>query len=810
MNSWMPEYLQERLRPTNDRAPSPDGRFVLYWMHHALRGHENPALDVAIVTSKRLGLPIFVYQELSERYPYASDRHHAFCLQGARDVHAELAGRGIGSAFHLERRGHRGPHLKTLAAQAAVVICEDMPTEPFTSWIASLSAAVAAPVWLVDTACVVPMRLVGKAYDRAFAYRDATLPLLEKRLTQPWIEQSDPPERFIPPDLPFTPLDLGPEEWHTVIADCDIDHAVGPIPHTLGGSSAGYARWKAFKGKKLGRYADDRNDALRDGVSRMSAYLHYGMVSPLKIAREAAAVRGPGAEKYLDELLVWREIAYCFCFYRPKHEMIAAIPTWAATTLRDHEADMRSAILDWETLSRGSTGDPLWDAAQRSLVMQGELHNNLRMTWGKAFLGWTPDAATALRLMIDLNHRYALDGRDPASYGGLLWCLGQFDRPHTPPRGVFGTVRTRPTQEHAARLDPAQYLEKATRPWRMPVPKVAVVGAGLAGLICARTLKDHGFDVTVFEKSEGLGGRAATRRVIPGLSFDHGAQYFTARNPHFVRHVESWKDLGIVAEWAGQIVSITGADIRPKTDQPARYVGVPGMSAIARHLAADVPTRVATKICQLEGFGDGWHLTDAAGQAFHPFDHVVLSVPAPQALGLLGGRPLADAIKDVPMTPCWSVLLAFERPVDVAWDGAFVHGSPLAWVARDSSKPGRNKGVECWVLHASPEWSAAHLETSKREVIEFLLDEFSTITSAPLPMSIHQDAHRWLFSATPLSLDLLALFDPDSGVVVCGDWLAGGRVEGAFCSGIAAAGCLLRHTGIPPGKERSTAQLVKQ
>lgn len=809
MNRFMPEHLQERLRPANDRTPNPDGRFVLYWMHNALRGHENPALDVALVAAERLGLPVFVYQGLSERYPYASDRHHAFILQGARDVHAELADRGLGSAFHLERPGHRGPHLRTLAARAAVVVTEDMPTEPITGWVERLSPAVAAPVWLVDTACVVPMRLVGRAHDRAFAYRDATRPLLEKRLTQPWPEQPDPRERFIPPDLPFALVSLDTEQWPSLIAECDIDHAVGPIPHTPGGSRAGYARWEAFKANRLRRYADDRNNALLDGVSRLSAYLHYGMVSPLRIAREAAAARGPGAEKYLDELLVWRELAYLFCFHRRHHESLAAIPKWAATTLRDREADPRPAIHDWETLSRGKTGDPLWDAAQRSLVMQGELHNNVRMTWGKAFLGWTPDAATALRLMIDLNHRYALDGRDPASYGGLLWCLGQFDRPHTPPRRIFGTVRTRPTEEHAARLDPEQFLAKATRPWRTAIPKVAVVGAGLSGLICARTLQDHGFDVAVFEKSEGPGGRAATRRVDPGLSFDHGAQYFTARDPHFARHVEAWVARGVVAEWACRIVSITGADIQPKTDQPRRYVGVPGMTALARHLAADVRLRLGVKLCRLDRAGDGWHLTDAAGQTHRPFDHVVVSLPAPQASGLLGGHPLAEEVNAVPMTPCWSVLAAFERRVDVPWDGAFVHGSPLAWVARNSSKPGR-AAAECWVLHASPEWSAARLDADKLEVTASLLAEFATITSAPMPPLVHRDAHRWMFSATPLSIDRRALFDPDGGIVVCGDWLAGGRVEGAFRSGTAAAGCLLRQAGIPHGEGRPAAQLVRE
>ena len=152
------------------------------------------------------------------------------------------------------------------------------------------------------------------------------------------------------------------------------------------------------------------------------------------IAREASESRTQGADKFLDELLIWRELAYAFCFYRQDHESLSAVPAWARDTLDEHKRDPRPALHSWETLARGRTGDKLWDAAQRSLLMHGELHNNVRMTWGKALLNWTPDAQSALAMMIDLNHRYALDGRDPASYGGILWCLGQFDRPFPPAR----------------------------------------------------------------------------------------------------------------------------------------------------------------------------------------------------------------------------------------------------------------------------------------------------------------------------------------------------------------------------------------
>jgi photolyase PhrII len=792
----LPEHLTERLRVPSGRPPNPAGGFVLYWMHNALRGHENPALDAALAAARELGVPAFVYQGLSERYRFASDRHHAFILQGARDAHAELAARGIGSALHLERPGHRGPHLRALAAAAAVVVTDDLPADPITGWVERLTATVATPIWLVDTACVVPMKLVGKAHDRAFAFRDATRELLDKRLTRRWPEQPDPPARFVPPDLPFEPIDLVTADLRALVGTCAIDHTVGPVPHTPGGSRAGYARWEAFKAKGLRRYADDRNDALRDGASRMSAYLHYGMVSPLRVAREAAAVRGAGAEKYLDELLVWRELAYTFCAYRPNHETPAAIPKWAADTLRDHEGDPRPALFDWETLARGRTGDPLWDAAQRSLVVHGELHNNVRMTWGKALPNWTADAAAALRLLIDLNHRYALDGRDPSSYGGLLWCLGQFDRPHAPPRRVFGTVRTRPTEEHAARLDVDRYRAHAARPWRAPPPRVAVVGAGVAGLTCARTLADHGFGVTVFDKGRGPGGRTATRRADPGLAFDHGAQYFTARDPHFVRFVEAWAERGVVAEWAGRVVRAENGAIADTGPQP-RFVGVPGMSAVAAHLAADLTVRRETRIATATRAAGGWELTADGGAGHGPFEFLVVALPAPQAAELVAPHPLAAAASAVPMAPCWAVLAAFADRIDVPWDGAFVHASPLSWVARNSSKPGRPRGPDCWVLHANPVWSADHLEEPPEAVGPPLLDAFAAVTGGPRPETVFRAAHRWRYSLGSDPAGRTALFDPGVGLVVCGDWLAGGRVEGAFLSGGAAAGCVLRAIGVP-------------
>jgi len=292
-----------------------------------------------------------------------------------------------------------------------------------------------------------------------------------------------------------------------------------------GGSTAGYHRWEQFKRHGLQNYARTRNDAavaFPAGVSRMSAYLHHGQVSPFRIAREAASAKAEGADKFLDEMLIWRELAHNFCFYHRLPGAIAALPAWAAKTLADHRRDLRQSVYTWEQMARATTGDPLWDAAQKSLLIHGELHNNLRMTWGKAILQWTRSPEEALQMMIDLNHRYALDGSDPNSYGGILWCLGLFDRPFQPEKPVIGTLRPRSTRSHAARLDLRKYTTKIAEPATSAPVRVAVIGAGLSGLIAARTLADHVHRVQVFEKARAPGGRMSTRRMN-SYAFDHGA-----------------------------------------------------------------------------------------------------------------------------------------------------------------------------------------------------------------------------------------------------------------------------------------------
>lgn len=769
------EHLAERTRVVKPGDGRTDG-VVLYWMRYALRGHDNPALDVARHVASARGLPLQVVQVVHAGDRFASDRLHRFVLEGARDVAAELAAAGIAFACHVERAGHDGPALRPLAERAAIVVSEDLPTPDAREELGLLGDQ--APVVLVDTACTLPMRVSGGAPDRAFRFRKRTAAARAERIAAGWPADAPSPPPADPALLPFEPVDLE-GDLADLIAVAPIDHQVGPIADTPGGSRAGYARWADFRDRRLARYARERNDATRrHAVSRLSPYLHYGMVAPLRIAREARAAGGDGADKFLDELLVWREMAYVWCFHTDEIETLAALPDWARVTLDAHRDDARDAVFDGETLARGRTGDLLWDAAQTSLLVHGELHNNLRMTWGKVLVPWAATPERALAHLVDLNHRYALDGRDPNSYGGLLWCLGLFDRPFPPGDPVTGTLRRRSTAIHAKRLDVARYVRRVERANVDEPPRVAVIGAGIAGLVCARTLADHRLPVVVFEKSRGLGGRVATRRTESD-AFDHGAPGFTAGDPRFRRYVEAWAERGLLRRWRP-----TGAD-----DEPW-WVAAPGMSTLGRALGEEVDRRQPCRIARVERDGDGWRLIDADGVEQGRFDAVVVATPSPQAVPLLSAAPALAAVAGrAVMAPCWTGLFAFDAPLALD-DVVRPETGTAAMLARNGTKPARDGG-ESWVVHTDSEWSRKHLEEDPESVIEAVLAAFTATAGTDLPTPRYARAHRWRYARVETPVGEPCLFDRATMLAACGDWCLGPGVEAAFLSGAAAAGRIL-------------------
>jgi predicted NAD/FAD-dependent oxidoreductase len=320
--------------------------------------------------------------------------------------------------------------------------------------------------------------------------------------------------------------------------------------------------------------------------------------------------------------------------------------------------------------------------------------------------------------------------------------------------------------------------------------KIAVVGAGVAGLSAARRLASAGAPVVVFEKARGAGGRAATRRA-DGLAFDHGAQYFTSRDPGFGRLVREWAEAGLVAEWTGRIGVLEAGAVRPVPPGTKRWVGVPGMSALARALAPGLDLRFGTRVEEVRRDAGRWQLLSDGGADLGRFDGVVVAVPAPQAVPLLAHEPsLAEAAALARMRPCWAALVAFDSVLDLPVDGAFLPGPALAWAARNGAKPGRPPG-ETWVLHAAPAWSESRLEEAPEAVLKSLLAAFGAEAGRPMPAVRHAVAHRWRFALPEPALDAPFLFDRARGLGAAGDWCGGPRIEGAFLSGLRLAEAML-------------------
>jgi renalase len=323
---------------------------------------------------------------------------------------------------------------------------------------------------------------------------------------------------------------------------------------------------------------------------------------------------------------------------------------------------------------------------------------------------------------------------------------------------------------------------------------VAVIGAGLAGLSCGRHLQNGGCRVTLFEKARGPGGRMSTRRA-DGWQCDHGAQYFTVRDHAFREEVARWEAAGVAALWEPKIAVIGGGKAEP--DSVVRFVGMPRMNAPAAWLAAGLQVHSGVTIDDMRHEADGWRLhSKEHGLHVERYDALVLAVPAPQAAVLL--EPLlpltAMQANAVAMLPNWTLMLCFAQPYTPGYDAAFINDGPLRWIARDSSKPGR-VGSEVWVLQASAEWSAAHIEEDEAAVTALLLDAFLKL-GGPRPEAV--TAHRWRYAKAGAASSRQAVWLPAVQVGLCGDWLGGGRVEDAWLSGLALAARVLARTPCLP------------
>ena len=322
--------------------------------------------------------------------------------------------------------------------------------------------------------------------------------------------------------------------------------------------------------------------------------------------------------------------------------------------------------------------------------------------------------------------------------------------------------------------------------------RFAVIGAGIAGLACAQQLARSGARVTVFERAEVPGGRAAT--LINGVGFcDPGAQYFTARDRRFAAVVQDWQSAGVAVRWPGRIVAFENFSVLDKTASAERFVGVPGMRRIGVHMAQGLEVRYATPVAGLQRAPGGW-LVGAGGDgvaADGPFATVLLALPSPAGATLLSGlTELADVAAAVNWDPCWAVTVALAQRSGAFFEGAFVNDDPiLAWMALDSAKPRRGQvdGVlERWVLQARPQWSRRYSDLTEQDVNHWMVRSFAARLRRNLN-PLHAQAVRWPCAAPVNPLPQPCLWDGEQRLGMAGDWCGGPRIEGAYLSGLALA-----------------------
>lgn len=463
-----PRVPEVRLRAANDRPLRPDGDFVLYWMVAARRVRANFALQRAVELARDLGRPLLVLEALRCGYRWASDRLHTFVLQGMADNAVDCAAAGVTYVPYVEPAAGAGSGLlQALGERACAVVTDDFPCFFLPRMVAAAAARLPVRLEAVDGNGLLPMRVGDKVFGRAFDFRRFLQKALPAHLGD--FPVGEPlkglaggaavlPRGCAARWAAASPALLAAEP--AALRALPIDHTVGPAP-VRGGAAAAGAALRSFLAARLPRYGEERSHPDADCASGLSPYLHFGHLSAHqvfaglakregwsrdKIKPTTSGQRGwlgmsDTAEAFVDELVTWRELGFNYCWQRDDYEDYESLPEWAKATLAEHATDPREHVYSLDEFAAGATHDPLWNAAQRQLRETGVMQNYLRMLWGKKVLEWSRTPQDAFAVLIELNNRYALDGRNPNSYTGISWVFGRYDRPWAPKRDVYGVIR---------------------------------------------------------------------------------------------------------------------------------------------------------------------------------------------------------------------------------------------------------------------------------------------------------------------------------------------------------------------------------
>jgi deoxyribodipyrimidine photo-lyase len=464
-SSFVADQLALRKVAGNGVRTQPEGEYVLYWMQSTHRFEENWALRYAILEADRLGKPLLIHQGLDPTYEHANDRIHTVILENARALHRRAQALGLHYQFVLRRRRDDDRRVvDRLAARAAMVVTDLFPTAGIAERTARFAERAPCKVILIESHAIVPSGAFVKEEYAARTIRPKIAKLIDLALEP----VEDRPPRIALPESVWNSLEVSRVDFDRFdvaaeVAQCEIDHAVPPVPFASGLDGA-RARLEAFCAGALPDYAERRNEPSdTEGSSRLSPYLHFGQISAAEVLRTVrAAGHTESAVKFQDELVTWRELSLNFCLRNPNHGKLKGLPDWVHKTMEKHKDDPREVIYSLEQLERAETYDELWNAAQRELVRTGYMHNVTRMLWGKSVMLWTARYKHALEHLVLLNNKYALDGRDPSSYGGIQWCFGKFDRPWFD-KPIFGVMRPMSLARAREKFDAEAYIRMFPR-----------------------------------------------------------------------------------------------------------------------------------------------------------------------------------------------------------------------------------------------------------------------------------------------------------------------------------------------------------
>jgi len=451
MNGIEKILQDERIIVRKSGSPASEGSCVVYWMQSAQRAIDNPALNVAVRVANELGKPVVAFFAPVPFYPRANLRHYRFLAEGIPDLADELATRNIG----LVLRPYPNHSLLKFCDEIrpAIVIGDENPMREPEQWRVTVAEKIRVPLWTVDANVIVPSKLLLKEQFAARTIRpriNALLPTFmvqEKNPTPRVAWRSHKTLRSISVKMDF-------------ISGWKLDGSVQPVSTWRGGSKQALRTLNEFVKRRLADYPESRNHPEIDGTSRLSPYLHFGHLSPQTVASAVQRSHAPARAKaaFLEQVIVRRELSLNFVRFNPHYDSIECLEPWAQRSLAEHARDPRAVVYNEKQLENAETHDPLWNAAQKQMLLTGWMHNYLRMYWAKKILEWSPSVSVAYQRAVQLNDRYELDGRDPNGYAGIAWAIvGKHDRAWSD-RPVYGKIRYMSLASTGRKFDSKSYM----------------------------------------------------------------------------------------------------------------------------------------------------------------------------------------------------------------------------------------------------------------------------------------------------------------------------------------------------------------